>query len=147
MRLCYGNAMTSSPVFSELLRGAELKVTPARLDLLGVLSKNDLPLTVTEIAAKLPEINQITIYRALTAMVEKRIVRKVDMQHAYTHYELVATKKHHHHAICSLCGKIEDVDACLPLSLEKEVLKHLKGFSSLTGHSLEFIGKCKQCIS
>jgi Fur family ferric uptake transcriptional regulator len=138
--------MKQSPVFTQLLRGAGLKVTPARLELLSVLSKNERPLTVTEIASKLPDINQITIYRALVAMVESELVRKVDVQHAYTHYELVAMKKHHHHAICSQCGRIEDVDACLPLSLEKDVLKHLKEFSSLTGHSLEFIGRCKQCV-
>jgi Fur family ferric uptake transcriptional regulator len=131
----------------QLLRDAGLKATPARLELLHVLSKNERPLTVTEIAAKLPDVNQITIYRALVAMGEAEIVRKVDVQHAYTHYELVATKKHHHHAICSLCGMIEDVDACLPSSLEKDVLKHLKGFSSLTGHSLEFIGRCKKCTT
>ena len=131
----------------QLLRDAGLKVTPARLLLLSVLSKNERPLTVTEIAVKLPDINQITIYRALVAMVKSELVRKVDVQHAYTHYELIATKKHHHHAICSLCGRIEDVDACLPESLEKEVLKHLKEFSSLTGHSLEFIGRCKKCTN
>ncbi len=139
--------MKSSPVFMQLLRDAGLKVTPARLLLLSVLSKNERPLTVTEIAVKLPDINQITIYRALVAMVKSELVRKVDVQHAYTHYELIATKKHHHHAICSLCGRIEDVDACLPESLEKEVLKHLKEFSSLTGHSLEFIGRCKKCTN
>jgi Fe2+ or Zn2+ uptake regulation protein len=137
--------MKQSPVFMQLLRGVGLKVTPARLELLSVLSKNDRPLTVTEIATKLPDINQITIYRALIAMVKVAMVRRVDTQHAYAHYELVATRKHHHHAICSQCGKIEDVDACLPESLEGEVLRHLKEFSSLTGHSLEFIGKCKQC--
>ncbi len=141
------DAMKTSPVFTQLLRTSKLKVTPARLNLLSVLSKNERPLTVTEIAVKLPEINQITIYRALVAMVEANLVRKVDVQHAYTHYELTATKKHHHHAICSICGKIEDVDVCLPESLEKSVLKQLKDFFSLTGHSLEFIGKCKKCTA
>lgn len=139
--------MKPSPVFMQLLRTAGLKVTPARLELLGVLSKHEQPLIVTEIASKLPNINQITIYRALVAMVEAGLVRKVDVQHAYTHYELVATKKHHHHAICSVCGRIEDVDACLPKSLEKDVLRHLKKFDSLTGHSLEFIGRCKKCTA
>jgi Fur family ferric uptake transcriptional regulator len=138
--------MKDSQKFTQLLRKTGLKATPARLRLLEILSKNERPLTVTEIAAKLPGTNQITIYRALVAMVESEIVRKVDMQHAYTHYELVATKKHHHHAICSQCGQIEDVDACLPESLEKVVLRSLKGFSMLTGHSLEFIGKCNQCV-
>lgn len=138
--------MNPSPVFIQLLRDVGLKVTPARLRLLDVLSKNDRPLTVTEIAAKLPDVNQVTIYRALVALGEVGIVRRVDVQFAYTHYELVATKKHHHHAICSMCGRIEDVDACLPRSLEKEVLGKLKDFSSLTSHSLEFIGRCNTCV-
>lgn len=137
--------MKDTLIFSKLLRDAGLRATPARLKLLEVLSKNERPLTVTEIAGKLSHVNQITIYRALVAMVESKLVRTVDVQHAYTHYELVATKKHHHHAICSVCGRIEDVDACLPHTLEKNVLSKLKEFSSLTGHSLEFIGTCKKC--
>lgn len=139
--------MKESPVFIALLKDAKLKVTPRRLQMLTVLSKNERPLTVSEIALQLPKINQITVYRALLAMVDAEIVRRVDVQHAYAHYELIATKKHHHHAICSHCGLVEDVEACLPASLEKEVLKHLNEFSSITGHSLEFIGRCKKCTA
>lgn len=132
--------------FSKLLHNARLKATPRRLLLLKTLQQVEKPLTASEVEHRLKgSMNGVTVYRALEALVLRGIVRKVDTQHAYTHYELVATKKHHHHAICSLCGIIEDVDACLPPSLEKDVLKHLKGFSSLTGHALEFIGRCKQC--
>ncbi len=132
-------------IFAELLRVAGFKATRQRLMLLNVLSKEDRPLTVSEIKERLMEVDQVTIYRALEAMADKNIVRKVDTKHAYTHYELVATKKHHHHAICVVCGKIEDVELCLPTTLEREVEKSLKNFSSISGHSLEFIGRCKQC--
>lgn len=139
--------MKASLIFIKLLREVGLKSTPARLDLLNVISKQERPFTVTEIASQLPHINQITIYRALEAMVVKGLVGKVDMQHPYTHYELLATKKHHHHAICCVCGKLEDVDLCLPISFEKNVLKGLKNFSSIHGHSLEFIGTCMMCTN
>ncbi len=131
---------------AELLRGSGLKVTSQRLALLRVLSAEGSPLTVSQIAVKIKEVNQITIYRALEAMVSRSLVRKVDTLNAYTHYELVATRKHHHHAICIVCGKIEDVDLCLPKTLENNVLKSLKNFTLITGHSLEFIGKCTACM-
>ena len=132
-------------IFTKYLRDAGFKATTQRLLLLDVLSREGRPLTVSEIKERLRVVDQVTIYRALEAMAQKDLVRKVDTKHAYTHYELVATRKHHHHAICVLCGKIEDVDACLPKGLEQDVLKSLKGFSEIQGHSLEFIGRCKQC--
>ncbi len=134
-----------SEIFENLLREAGFKATPQRTLLLNVLSKEDRPLTVSEIKERLGSVDQVTIYRALEAMATKDIVRKVDTKHAYTHYELVATKKHHHHAICVVCGKIEDVELCLPRTLEKEVLKGLKNFSAISSHSLEFIGRCTKC--
>ena len=133
-------------IFESILREAGFKVTKQRLTLLETLSRVDRPLTASEIQERVGgEMDQVTVYRALEAMSKKNIVRKVDTQHAYTHYELVATKKHHHHAICMVCGVMEDVSVCLPPSLEKEVEKSLKNFNTLTGHSLEFIGRCKKC--
>ena len=143
----YPNAVKQKRIiFEELLRSAGFKATPQRLTLLDVLSKESRPLTVSDLKTKLPDVDQVTIYRALEALAAKDIVRKVDTKHAYTHYELVATKAHHHHAICASCGRIEDVDLCLPSTLEKEVLGGLQNFASITGHSLEFIGRCKHCI-
>ncbi len=148
LRLVYAVLMKPKrAIFEELLRAAGFKVTPQRIQLLEVLSKEERPLTVSELKEKLAGIDQVTIYRALEAMATKEIVRKVDTKHAYTHYELVATKAHHHHAICIVCGMVEDVELCLPPTLEQEVRKRLKHFSAISGHSLEFIGRCKQCIN
>ena len=134
-----------NPLFPSLLRNAGLKATAQRLHLLEVLSKEKRPLSVTLLKEKLPTVDQVTIYRSLEAMCAHDLVRKVDMQGTATHYELLATRKHHHHVLCSSCGKIEDVDACLPKDLENRVLRSAKNFSEITTHSLEFIGRCKQC--
>lgn len=130
-----------------LLRDFGFKVTPQRLSLLAILSAEKKPLTVSQLSKKLRSVNQITIYRTLEAMVLRGLVRKVNTLHAYTHYELVATRKHHHHVICSHCGMIEDVDLCLPRSLEGDVLKNSTNFASISGHSLEFTGTCNKCTS
>lgn len=130
-----------------LLHQSGLKITTQRRALLSVLLREESPRTVTQIASKIKNVNQITVYRALEVMVMKGLVRKIDTQHPYTHYELVATRKHHHHAICMICAKIEDVDLCLPKTFENNVLKSLKNFSSVSGHALEFIGTCTQCTN
>ncbi len=136
---------TDTLPFAHLLRGAGLKATRQRLDLLEVLSKEKRPLSVVELKQKLPTIDQVTIYRSLEAMCAQYLVRKVDMRGTAVHYELLATRKHHHHVLCSICGMIEDVDACLPKDLAQRVLRGTKNFSEINSHTLEFTGRCKRC--
>ncbi len=131
--------------FASLLRDAGLKATRQRLDLLEVLSKEKRPLSVAELKDKIPSVDQVTIYRSLEVMCAQYIVRKVDMRGTAVHYELLATRKHHHHVLCSICGMIEDVDACLPKDLAQRVLQKTKNFSEINAHTLEFTGRCKQC--
>ena len=50
---------------------------------------------------------------------------------------------HHHHAICRVCGKVEDVD-CSALEAIGEALKAHHNFQ-LEDHSVEFFGRCNAC--
>ena len=129
-----------------LLRETGHKVTPGRLSLLQVLAKADSPLSINEIVTKLKsEMNQATIYRAVEALADVGVIRRVDMQHAHTHYELSAGEKHHHHLICKMCGVTEDVERCDIEMIEKSVLRRSKNFASIKEHSLEFFGYCRKC--
>ena len=60
-------------------------------------------------------------------------------------YELVRPGHHHHHLICTECGKTECIDIC-PMNkiYEKEAEK--RGFL-VTGHVFEFYGICWSCRS
>jgi Fe2+ or Zn2+ uptake regulation protein len=135
--------------FALLLRESGHKATPGRLSLLQVLAKASRPLTIPEIAAAIEaaggSLNQATLYRALEALLDVDIVRRVDMQHAHAHYELTASAQHHHHLICKSCGHIEDVERCDIHEIEHTVLKKSKFFASIQSHSLEFFGYCKKC--
>lgn len=132
--------------FLSLLHGAKLKATRRRVALLGLLSKEPKPLTVLEIQRKLGnKMNQVTMYRALEALVEAGIVRRVDFKHAHAHYELVAGRKHHHHLICNGCGEVEDFLSCHIGNVQQGVLARSKTFNSIGTHALEFFGVCKEC--
>jgi Fur family ferric uptake transcriptional regulator len=89
--------------------------------------------------------DKVTLYRALEDFSKSKIVAKINLQDVAVYYEFLHTDHHHHHIVCEKCGKLEDIEHCSPLVLEKEILKHSKSFSSIASHSLEFFGVCKAC--
>lgn len=142
--------MKNIPVspLKKLLRKGGYKVTPGRVAILEVLESSRKPLSVAQVLRKLPEkLNQTTIYRALEALAESGFVRKVNLRHAHTHYELVIGMKHHHHIVCEHCGIVEDIENCNTQNLEQTALKKSQAFASIRSHSLEFFGICKKCMS
>ncbi len=98
----YGGDVNKSHDCKEELRAAGSRATPGRLALLGVLERVRCPLTVTELEAKLPELNQVTLYRALEALTAAGLLRQ-GMRESVMQYEY-AGRPHHHHMVCSDCG-------------------------------------------
>lgn len=130
----------------KLLKEASLKLTSGRIDLLSILMKEALPKTVEELHTLLKgSLNEVTLYRTLETFETAGLVRKVEVGHGHAHYEIIPGRAHHHHAICTSCGHIEDVDVKHGTRLEKEAHKTAKGFASITHYSLEFFGICKAC--
>ena len=56
---------------------------------------------------------------------------------------LCEPERHHHHAICCGCGRVEDVD-CAAMEQFTDALRTLNGFQ-LDGHAMEFFGRCRAC--
>ena len=89
-----------------------------------------------------PGIGRATIFRALDLFASLGLVERVDLpggEHAYVACESV----HHHHAICTGCGRSLDVD---DVGLA-EVLSRIgarSGFA-VTTHRLEIFGLCAAC--
>ena len=129
----------------DLLRDAGLRATPGRLALLAVLAKESKPLAMPQIEARMKgRLNQVTLYRALEALAASGIVARVNLEHDHAHYELVAGRPHHHHAVCSGCGRVEDIE--VPHArLEEKAAAQAKGFASISRYSLEFFGLCRSC--
>ena len=129
----------------DLLRDAGLRATPGRLALLAVLTKESKPLTVPQIEARMKgRLNQVTLYRALEALAASGIVARVNLDHDHAHYELAAGRPHHHHAVCSDCGRVEDIEVPHARLTEKAAAG-AKGFATISRYSLEFFGLCRSC--
>jgi len=128
-----------------LLQTAGLRITQPRIALLAVLSCAKHPLRAQEIAKKLPtgSADTATVYRSMNALVDAGIVRRIDLDTQAKFFELDRGDDHHH-LVCVVCHKIEDVHTCEVDSITKHVLKS-SAFSSINHHHLEFFGTCNTC--
>jgi Fe2+ or Zn2+ uptake regulation protein len=128
---------------AELLRAKNLRATPQRLRLLSLLRAKQRPLAVVDIvSASRGAFDTATAYRMLSALEDAGLVRSLALGGGSSLYELA--EAHHHHAVCTSCGRIADVSLCVPDGLDERVRKSA-GFASVSRHSLEFYGLCRVC--
>jgi len=129
-----------------LLTGARVKITSARLTILRTLKSELRPITASTLVEKLTNAcDETTAYRALEVLVKTGLVHRIHIDAARSYYEIASGRKHHHHAVCTSCGDIEDVLSCVSLDLNRKANADLKKFRHIESHSLEFFGVCKKC--
>ncbi|MEP7145398.1 MAG: Fur family transcriptional regulator [bacterium] len=130
--------------FKVILNSRSQRITAPRLDILGILKSNHHPLTISEIHNKISnkKIDLATVYRTINLFVQLNIVNEIDFKDEFKRYELVYDRHHHHHIVCKKCRKVENVETCVLIELEK--LLNKKGYTDIS-HSLEFFGVCGKC--
>jgi Fur family ferric uptake transcriptional regulator len=121
------------------------KKTPARLAINEFFSSVNTPVDVEQIVQHLRsqklETNKVTVYRILDFLFKNRIINRVEFGEGKYRYEL--KKNHHHHLICTNCGKIEEVEGDFLKKMEDDIFKSKK--FKVESHSLEFFGLCEDC--
>ena len=123
------------------------RLTPGRIALLIFLKSKEFPLTATDIQNQMSyKLDKVTLYRALEDFVTSKIITRVNLNNQASYYEFIHHDHHHHHIICEKCGKIEDIENCNQVEMQKEVIKSSKYFTTVTSHSLEFFGVCSKCL-
>ncbi len=123
-----------------LFKNLGYTLTKPREAILKVLYESKKPLTAEQIKSKLSKIDKATIYRTLEYFTEFRLILKIDLRGDSFFYEM--NDAHHHHIVCRKCRIIEEIEYCeLP-----NPMIYSKKFSFINEHSLEFYGKCKNCV-
>jgi Fe2+ or Zn2+ uptake regulation protein len=87
-------------------------------------------------------IGRATVFRALDLFAELGVVERLDLpsgDHAYVTCE----PAHHHHVICSKCGRTADVDDAGLQAVTSQIARRT-GFRIDT-HRLEMFGLCPDC--
>jgi len=136
-----------------LLKEKGCKITPARLAILEIFSKTNLPLNAGGVCRKLSKvkgkrINEVTVYRTLFSFAEKGILQRVDLRKDSVYFELI--RKHHHHIVCTSCETVEDFDNNeIEKVIEKawgRIVGKSSKFKNIKEHSLELFGVCVKCL-
>jgi Fe2+ or Zn2+ uptake regulation protein len=131
------------------LAGVDQRYTPLRRALVETLAGAGRPLTVPEILITSPEVPQSSAYRNVTALVEVGVLRRVAGTDDHGRYELAEELSgHHHHLVCTSCGKVEDIHPSP--RLERALHEAAAAVSDEQGyqvseHRLDLHGLCPQC--
>jgi Fe2+ or Zn2+ uptake regulation protein len=97
---------------------------------------------VADARARRLGIGRATIFRALDLFEDLGVVERLDLptgEHAYVPCEPI----HHHHVICTRCGRTDDVDDAGIQAVTAEIGRRT-GFQIDT-HRLELFGLCPAC--
>ena len=91
-----------------------------------------------------PGIGRATIFRALDLLASLNLVERLDLP-AGDHAYVACDASHHHHAICTGCGRSLDIDD-RGLSDVLSAIGAGSGFR-VSGHRLEVFGTCASCAA
>lgn len=123
-----------------LLRSAGLRVTQARLDVLGALQARARPLSHREAREALPGLDQATVFRNLTALVDGGVAVRVDLGDRVWRFTLagrLAPVHDHPHFTCLACGEITCLDE---VSVQGPRVARL-----MEGAEVQIRGTCEGC--
>lgn len=84
-----------------------------------------------------------TVYRTLQTLTEVGAVDALNSDTGETLYRHCLTDRHHHHLVCTNCGRSEEIDGGPVEEWAKETAEKF-GFQ-LSGHDAEIFGICQTC--
>ncbi|MBV8067220.1 MAG: transcriptional repressor [Candidatus Eremiobacteraeota bacterium] len=122
-------------------------VTRPREAIKSILAREPRFLSAAQIFTRLKRssarVSLSTVYRTLDRLRAKGEVTERSDADGEAAFMLCEPARHHHHAICDECGRVEDVD-CTAIEQFSKSLRSLHGFE-LDGHAMEFSGRCRAC--
>jgi Fe2+ or Zn2+ uptake regulation protein len=133
------------------LRDAGQRYTGQRRRLVEILADADSPLSIPDIIRGRRGLPQSSVYRNLSDLVDAGVVRRIVTEEDFGRYELAEELTgHHHHVICSTCGRTRDVT--LPRDVERTLDRTLDGVAHTAGfadveHRLDLVGTCDDCAA
>lgn len=133
-----------------------LRMTAAREAILDALSKIGEHSSAEEIYLAThkmyPRIGLTTVYRTLELLHKMGMIYKIEFGDGRARYELsekTGDKEHHHHVVCTQCGKIinyndfSETEVQAICGLQKELEKKYR--FCIQHHSVQYYGTCYTC--
>lgn len=131
------------------LRRVDQRYTIGRRAIIELLVSAGHPVSIGDIAERLPSLPRSSAYRHLTDLQAAGLIRRVAANDEFTRFELAEDlTEHHHHLLCINCGRVTDVTP--PPGFEQQVddavsdITRAEGFQ-VHSHRLDVLGLCSTC--
>lgn len=96
-----------------------------------------------ELQAREAKVGLTTVYRTLQSLSEIEAVDALHMPSGETLYRHCDSPQHHHHLVCTKCGRTEEINGG-PIEEWAKATAAQFDFE-LTGHDAEIFGTCATC--
>jgi Fur family ferric uptake transcriptional regulator len=131
------------------LRRARQRYTTGRRQLVELLLELGRPATIPDLMGAGAHQSQSSLYRNLAILEQAGAVRRLSSVDDVGRYELAEElTEHHHHLVCSDCGRIDDVtfpgDIERALGRAAHAANEQRGYT-VDSHRLELVGTCPDC--
>ena len=127
-----------------LLQKRGHKLTEPRRRIIETLYSQQRAFTALELHQQVADrgVSLASVYRTLELLVALGLAETATRTGDEQHY-VACSPEHHHHVICTGCGRVADVTECLLESFETFVGEQT-GFT-IESHMVEFRGMCAAC--
>jgi len=134
---------------SGAIRKSGHRLTPQRQAVLETILESQNHLTPVALhkraRERYPKVGKVTIYRTLELLTQLGFLCKGHSETFCRNYLIRRPDEHHHHLICSVCGKVVDFKNCELKKMELQ-LSNETDFV-IDDHLLEFHGRCRSCFT
>ncbi len=120
------------------------RVTPSRRAVIAAVLQQRDHFAMESLLRQCRGAGRATVFRTVRLLAELGIICRVLMEDGSLHYA-VSRRGHHHHLVCTGCGRVQDLDQCAVSDVLRDVSRSL-GFE-MDGHWLELYGRCRACRS
>jgi Fe2+ or Zn2+ uptake regulation protein len=131
------------------LRRVDQRYTSGRRAIVELLGSFGHPMSISDIGVELPDVPRSSAYRHLVDLQSAGVVRRIAAGDEFARFELAEDlTEHHHHLLCSSCGRVIDVTPTP--AFERTVSEMVHQLSDqqdfqATSHALDVIGHCSDC--
>ena len=141
--------MTSATPLVDAIDGAGYRLTGPRRAVAELVASRDGHFTANDLIDEARrrdlDIGRATIFRALDLFAELEVLERIDLPSGEHAYVPCAPRIHHHHMVCSVCGRVTEVEDLGLGSAIKEI-EDDSGWQ-VDSHRLELYGRCPECRS
>ena len=120
------------------------RLTPTRTAVVRAVLESPGHFTVEQLGRRVSSVGRASLFRTMKLLQDLGVVCRVLMEDGSLHYRL-STRGHHHHLVCTGCGRVEDFS-------DREIRWLIDGLARTTeyridGHWLDVYGRCNVCVA